>query len=93
MFDSKFIDDIANRLSAVVPPGLQQFKKDLEQNFRSVLQSTFAKLDLVTREEFDVQAGVLAKTRMKVEALEKHLANLEKELLDKPNKKTAKSKP
>lgn len=93
MFDGKFIDDIAKRLSAVVPLGLQQFKKDLEQNFRSVLQSAFAKLDLVTREEFDVQTGVLAKTRNKVEALEKQLAKLEKELLDKSTAKIGESKP
>lgn len=93
MFDGKFIDDIAKRLSAVVPPGLQQFKKDLEQNFRSVLQSAFAKLDLVTREEFDVQTGVLAKTRSKVEALEKQLAKLEKELLDKSTAKIGESEP
>lgn len=90
MFDTKFIDDIAKRLSESIPPGLQEFKKDLEKNFRSVLQSAFAKLDLVTREEFDAQMGVLAKTRSKVEVLEKHLAKLEKQMLDKTEKKAAK---
>lgn len=83
MFDTKFIDDIAKRLSEVIPPGLQSFKEDLEKNFRSVLQSAFTKLDLVTREEFDAQVGVLAKTRSKVELLEKQLAELEKQLLTK----------
>lgn len=92
MFDTKFIDDIAKKLSEAIPPGLKDLKKDLEKNFRSVLQAAFSKLDLVTREEFDAQIGVLAKTRNKVEVLEKHLAKIEKEMLDKNNKKTAKSK-
>lgn len=84
MLDRDFIDNIAKRLTDAVPPGLQAVKQDLERNFRSVLQSTFAKLDLVTREEFDVQTGVLAKTRAKLEALEKQIADLEAQLLDKP---------
>lgn len=92
MFDTKFIDDIAKKLSEAIPPGLKDLKKDLEKNFRSVLQAAFSKLDLVTREEFDAQVGVLAKTRNKVEVLEKHLAKIEKEMLDKNNTKTAKSK-
>lgn len=92
MFDTKFIDDIAKKLSEAIPPGLKDLKKDLEKNFRSVLQAAFSKLDLVTREEFDAQIGVLAKTRNKVEVLEKHLAKIEKEILDKNNNKTAKSK-
>jgi BMFP domain-containing protein YqiC len=84
MLDRDFIDNIVKRLADAVPPGLQAVKADLERNFRSVLQSTFAKLDLVTREEFDVQAGVLAKTRAKLEALEQQIAELEAKLLDKP---------
>lgn len=92
MFDAKFIDDIAKKLGEAIPPGLRDLKKDLEKNFRSVLQAAFSKLDLVTREEFDAQIGVLAKTRSKVEFLEKHLAQIEKEMLDKNKKKTAKSK-
>ncbi len=84
MLDRDFIDNIVNRLTDAVPPGLQTIKQDLEHNFRSVLQSTFAKLDLVTREEFDVQTGVLTKTRAKLEALEKQMAEIESQLLDKP---------
>ena len=84
MLDRDFIDNIVKRLTDAVPPGLQAIKQDLERNFRSVLQSTFAKLDLVTREEFDVQTGVLAKTRAKLDALEKQIAELEAQLLDKP---------
>ena len=84
MLDKDFIDTMVKRLGEAVPPSLQAIRQDLERNFRSVLQSTFAKLDLVTREEFDVQAGVLAKTRAKLESLEKQIADLEAQLLDKP---------
>jgi BMFP domain-containing protein YqiC len=55
------------------------FMSDLKQNFRSLLQSTLSKLDLVTREEFDIQAKVLARTREKLEALEQRVAALEQE--------------
>jgi BMFP domain-containing protein YqiC len=76
--DPKFIDDLARRLAASVPESLAALRRDLEANFRSVLQAGLARLDLVTRAEFDVQAGVLERTRSKVEALEARLAELEK---------------
>lgn len=82
MFDTKTLDDIANRLAASVPPGLQALRDDMEKNFRAVLQSAFAKMDLVTREEFEVQKGVLAKTRQKLEALEARVQELEKQFTD-----------
>jgi BMFP domain-containing protein YqiC len=63
-----------------VPPGLRELKADLEQNFRGMLQSALGKLDIVTREEFDVQAGVLARTREKLEELSQRLAELEASL-------------
>lgn len=77
MIDTKFVDDLVKRLSESIPPGMQAFKKDFERNFHSILMSAFAKMDLITREEFEVQKGVLAKTRSKIDALEKHLAALE----------------
>jgi hypothetical protein len=77
MLDPKFIDDLARRLSNTVPAGLREAQQDLEKNFRTVLQNTLAKLDLVTREEFDVQARLLSRTREKLEALEKTIAELE----------------
>lgn len=82
MFDAKSLDDIANRLANSIPPGLQALREDMEKNFRAVLQSAFAKMDLVTREEFEVQKGVLAKTRQKLEALEARVQELEKQFLD-----------
>lgn len=82
MFDPKAIDDIASKLSAAVPPGLNQFKEDMEKNFHAVLQTALGKLDLVTREEFEVQKAVLSKTRTKLEALEKRVQELEQKILD-----------
>ncbi|MDJ0793027.1 MAG: accessory factor UbiK family protein [Woeseiaceae bacterium] len=71
------IEDIARKLSDAVPEGLRSVREDLENNFRSVLRSSLAKLDLVTREEFEVQEAVLAKTRAKLEALETRLKDIE----------------
>lgn len=80
MFDSKSIDDIASRLSDAIPPGLSTFKDDMEKNFRAILQSVLGKMELVTREEFEVQKGVLAKTRARLEALEKRVTEMEKNI-------------
>jgi BMFP domain-containing protein YqiC len=76
-FDPRLIDDLARRLAGAVPEGMVALRRDLEQNFKGVLQSQLAKLDLVTREEFDVQANVLGRTREKLAALEQRLAALE----------------
>lgn len=80
MFDPKAIDDIASRLSGAIPPGFSALKEDMEKNFRAILQSALGKLDLVSREEFEVQKAVLAKTRSKLEALEKRVAEIEQQL-------------
>jgi len=76
-FDPRALEDLARRLSEAMPPQLQALRADVEANFKSVLQAGLAKLDLVTRQEFDVQAGVLARTREKLEALEARLKTLE----------------
>lgn len=75
--DPRILDDLARRLSETVPPGLTAVRDDLERNFRAVLQSGLARLDLVTRQEFDVQTGVLRRTRERLEQLETRLAALE----------------
>jgi ubiquinone biosynthesis accessory factor UbiK len=79
LVDPKIIDDLARRLAGSVPESLQALKRDLETNFKSVLQSGLARLDLVTRSEFDVQAAVLRRTREKIEALEARIRELEAE--------------
>ncbi|WP_305909665.1 accessory factor UbiK family protein [Methylomarinum sp. Ch1-1] len=80
MIDPKAIDDIASRLSGAIPPGFSNLKEDLEKNFHAILQSALGKLDLVSREEFEVQKAVLAKTRSKLEDLEKRVADMEQQL-------------
>lgn len=77
MIDLAHIDDLARRLSGLVPPALREGREELQQNFKSVLQSGLGKLDLVTREEFEVQRAVLLRTREKLEALERTVAQLE----------------
>jgi BMFP domain-containing protein YqiC len=80
MIDLNHLDDLARRLSALVPPGLREGREELQQNFKSVLQSGLSKLDLVTREEFDVQRAVLLRTREKLEELQRTVAELEAQL-------------
>ena len=74
------LNDLASKLADSVPEGLRSMRKDLEENFRSVLAAGLGKLDLVTREEFEVQEAVLARTREKLEALEKRLEEHEKNM-------------
>jgi BMFP domain-containing protein YqiC len=83
MFDTKTIDDIANRLTSAIPPSLNNLKDDLEKTFQAILQGALGKLDLVTREEFEVQKMVLAKTRSKLEDLENRVSEMEANILNK----------
>ena len=78
--NEKSLEDLARKLADAVPEGLRSVQADLEKNFRSVLQAGFGRLNLVTREEFEVQEAVLARTREKLEALEEQLKNLEEKL-------------
>ncbi len=71
------LDELARQLADAVPQGLKAVGDDLEKNFKSLLQSGIERLDLVSREEFDIQVQVLARTRAKLEALEARLAELE----------------
>lgn len=80
MIDLKNLDDLARKLSDLVPPGLKEARADLEQNFKATLQAGLGKLDLVTREEFEVQRAVLLRTREKLDALERSLAVVEARL-------------
>lgn len=78
MESKHFLQDLAKRLSEALPPNLQSIKSDCEKTMHTVLNHTFSKLELVTRDEFDAQAKVLARTRQKVELLQTKIKELEK---------------
>ena len=77
MFDARKIDELTRNVLKILPDGVGHVQRDVEKNLHSVLQAGLAKLDLVTREEFEVQSAVLARTRQKLEDLEKRVAVLE----------------
>ena len=80
MIDLRQIDDLARRLSGLVPPALREGREEMQENFKAALQAGLAKLDLVTREEFDVQRAVLARTRGQLDELRALVDRLEAEL-------------
>ncbi len=77
MVDFRNIDDLAHKLGEKLPDSVRAVREDVEQQFRAVLKSGLEKLELVTREEFDAQRAVLARTRERLEELEKRLADME----------------
>ena len=83
MFDTTALNDLAKRLAGAMPTELQALKGDMEKNFHAILQASFARMNLVTREEFDVQSAVLARTRQHLEGLEARVAELEKQLMER----------
>ncbi len=82
-FNSTTLDDLARRLADTVPESVRSFGRDLEGNFKAVLQAQLSKLDLVSRQEFDVQAALLARTQAMLTALEARLKELETKLAPK----------
>lgn len=72
------LDELATKLGQLLPPGLSSLRSELERNFRALLQSRLARLDLVTREEFEVQQAVLKRTQARLKELEQQLAELER---------------
>ena len=78
MQNSNQLDDLAKKLAGFMPTSLQGLQTDIEKNMRSGLESGLRKMNLVTREEFDTQTAVLLRTREKLEALEKIVAEMEK---------------
>ena len=75
--DLAHIDALARRLSSLVPGSVRESRDELQQNFKSVLQTGLSRLDLVTREEFDVQRAVLLRTRDKLNELQRAVERLE----------------
>jgi len=87
--DPKVLDDLARRLADSVPTPIRQLQEDLEKNLRAVLQGAFSRMNLVTREEFDVQRAVLARSREKLTVLEKRVQELEASVDDREISKPA----
>ena len=74
------IETAISDIAKILPEDLDILKDDLEKNIRATLNATFSKMELVTREEFDIQASLLSRTRAKLEALQKKLSEIEKQL-------------
>lgn len=77
MLDPKLLDDLSRRVADGMPRGLQMLQADLQRNLRTTLEAALGKLNLVTREEFEIQQAVLQRTREKLAALEARVAALE----------------
>lgn len=78
MFDPKMINDLVKQVMTTLPDSLKEGGQDIEKNIKAVVHTTFNRLDLVTREEFDIQSQVLLKTRNLLEQLEQRIELLEK---------------
>lgn len=79
------IEAILTDVSNALPEDLQFFKKDIEKNLRATLNATFSKMELVTREEFDIQTASLQRTRTQLDALQEKLSAMEKQLDETKN--------
>jgi BMFP domain-containing protein YqiC len=77
MIDTNKIDDLVRKLSEAFPPGFKTVEAEVKKQFRAILESGLTKMDFVSREEFDIQTKVLAKTREKIDLLEQKLSQLE----------------
>jgi len=86
-FDDNFFENLTKKLADAVPENVKTLRHDMEKNFRQIIHSVFAKMDLITREEFDIQVMVLSKARGKIEKLEEKIKELEKRLVTKKTKK------
>lgn len=79
MIDKHLLDQLTSKFNAALPDGLKVMQADLEHNFRAAIEAAFSKMNLVSREEFDVQVALLTKTRQRLQQLEQQLAELEKD--------------
>lgn len=82
------VDELIERVMSALPADMQQVKADSEQQLRQALNTVFSRMDLVTREEFDVQAALLARTRERLEQLLERLEELESKQTGRPQSGT-----
>jgi len=78
MIDTQNLNDLADKLSSVMPESLKTLKSDVKSNIRTILETSLKQMNLVSREEFDVQTALLARTLDKLEKLEQQVEELEK---------------
>ncbi len=90
MLDSKLLEELAQKLSTLLPESVYSAKCDFQQTIKQILQSSLAKLELVSREEFDAQTKVLQRTRAKLDAIAEELSTLEQKIMDSAAKPEAK---
>lgn len=86
MIDQKFFNDLGKQVDALIPEDVKHISADLDKNIKTLIQSAFTKIDLVTREEFDAQTKVLARSREKLERLEKQIQELEQAIANQKAK-------
>ena len=79
MLNRNTLDELTHKITALLPDNMKQMQHDMETNVHALLQSALSKMNLVTREEFDVQAALLARTREKLDRLESVLEKLEQD--------------
>ena len=79
MIDNQTINQLSEKINELLPPGLQQVKADFDARLKTLLQQQLANYEMVSREEFEIQARVLARTREKLEVLEARLSELERD--------------
>ena len=85
---SRNLDDLVRRIAGVLPGGIGQLNEDMRKNLKEVISASLSRMDLVSREEFEVQSAVLARTRQKLERLEAKVTELEKENAAKQERKS-----
>lgn len=78
MIDHRTLDELTDKLLGAMPEGIKLMQRDVEKNLRAVLEAGLSKMNLVTREEFDVQAALLARLQQRIKQLEEHITRLEK---------------
>lgn len=77
----QIVNRVSEQLSQVLPPGVRQLRGDLEENIKAVLREALARMELVTREEFDIQTTLLTRARSRLEAVEAELRALEQRVI------------
>ncbi|MDO6461001.1 accessory factor UbiK family protein [Granulosicoccaceae sp. 1_MG-2023] len=80
MIDARIFDEMADKMAGFLPPGVSELRGDFERNAKAVMQSTLSKMDLVSREDYEVQTALLQKSMQRLKELEARVGELESQL-------------